>query len=507
MTIRRVITASLVAATAFLSVLSYTTVANAGGVLKIAREQDSTTFDPIFTILAPDIWVLNQFYSKLVRDNADATDVIPDLAESWQVSPDGKTYTFNLRSAVFSDGTPVKSSDVVFSLKRVRDAEQSIMAGLYTVMTDVHAPDDETVVITLSSAAPSFMSTLAMFASAIVPEHAVEVAGEDFGQNPIGSGPFILKEWKRGNKVVLEKNSNYWEEGLPKLDGIEWIYAPNDNTRMLKLTAGEVDAATFVPWNQIRQLQDNPKTQVQIDKSTRMDHILINHNNAPLDNKAVRQALNMAIDQDAIVEKVTFGFGVKANSFFPLDGMYYNKNNPNYSYDPEKAKAILADEGVTNLELDFVIVSGDSAHEQTAVLVKAQCAKAGITVNIVKMEGGQQWDALVAGEYDLGMMWWVNDVSDPDQKAQFVVSGDEENRSYYTNYKNPEVTKLVNEAALELDPDKRKQMYYKIQSIAKDDVHWIDLYYSPFRNASLTSVTGFIQNPLGRYMLTTADKQ
>lgn len=504
---RRAFTATLVGATAFLGTVAFTAAADGTGVLKIAREQDSTTFDPIFTILAPDTWVLSQFYSMLVRANADATGIEPDLAESWEVSPDGKTYTFHLRDTTFSDGAPVKASDVAFSLKRVRDEEQSPMRSLYAVMTDVAAPNDRTVVITLSSAAPSFISTLAMFASSIVPQHAVEAAGEKFGEKPVGSGAFVLKEWKRGDKVVLEKNPTYWEEGLPKLDGIEWIYVPNDNTRMLKLTAGEVDAATFVPWNQIKELQANPKIQVQLDKSTRMDHILVNHNHEPLNNKTVRQALNMAIDQDAIVDAVTFGFGVKANSFFPLDGMYYNKDNPNYPYDPEKAKAMLEQEGVTDLTIDFVIVAGDSAHEQIAVLVKDQLAKAGVTVNIVKMEGGQQWDALIAGEYDIGLMWWVNDVFDPDQKAQFCVSGDEENRSYFTNYKNPEVTRMVNEAALELDPDKRRQLYYDIQRIAKEDVHWIDLYYSPFRNASLKSVTGFVQNPLGRYKLETAEKQ
>ena len=166
--------------------------AEAAGTLKIAREQDSTTFDPIFTILAPDVWVLNQFYSTLVRANADATGIEPDLAESWEISPDGKTYTFHLRDAKFSDGTPVKASDVVFSLKRVRDEEQSPMRGLYTVMTDATARDDKTVVLTLSEPAPAFLSTLAMFASSIVPEAAVTAAGDKFGENPVGSGAFVL---------------------------------------------------------------------------------------------------------------------------------------------------------------------------------------------------------------------------------------------------------------------------------------------------------------------------
>lgn len=476
----------------------------ADNVLRIAREQDSTTFDPIFTILAPDVWVLNQFYSTLVRANADATDIVPDLAESWEIAPDGLTYTFHLRDAKFSDGTQVKASDVKFSLARVRDEEASPMRSLYQVISDIQTPDDRTVVLTLSNPYTPLMSSLAMFAASIVPEHAVAEKGDAFGESPVGSGAFVLKEWRRGESVVLERNPLYWEEGLPRLDGIEWIYVPNDNTRMLKLTAGEVEAATFVPWNQIKDLQADANISVQLDKSTRMDHILVNHARPPLDNKSVRQALNMAIDQQAIVDVVTFGYGTAANSFFPLDGMYYNPDNPKYPYDPEKARAMLDAAGVSDLSLDFVLVSGDSAHDQIGVLVKDQLAKIGVDVNLVKMEGGQQWDALVAGEYDIGVMWWVNDIFDPDQKAQFCVSGDPENRSYYTNYKNQAVTDLVNAAAVELDAEKRKAMYYDIQRMAKDDVHWIDLYYSPFRNASRTNVKGFVQNPLGRYMLETA---
>lgn len=477
----------------------------ADGVLKIAREQDSTTFDPIYTILAPDVWVLNQFYSNLVRANATATDVEPDLAQSWEISSDGMVYTFHLRDATFSDGTPVKASDVVFSLMRARDDEKSPLRAMFAPMDKAEAPDDRTVVITLKGPNAPFMSTLAMFAASIVPESAVKAMGENFGEHPIGSGAFMLKEWRRGDRVILERNPYYWEKGLPKLDGIEWIYVPNDNTRMLKLQGGEADAATFVPWNQIKELQADPRLQVQLDKSTRLDHILINHARPPLDNKRVRQALAMAIDQKAIVDVVTFGYGTVANSFFPLDGVDYNPDNPNYPYDPAKARRILDEEGVKNLKLDLVVVAGDTAYEQIGVLVKDQLAKVGIDVNVEKLEAGQQWDALVAGNYDLGTMWWVNDVFDPDEKAQFSVSGDPENRSYYTNYKNPIVTELVQKAAVEQDPAKRKTMYFEIQRLAKEDVNWLDLYYSPFRNASRAYVQGFVQNPLGRYMLETAD--
>jgi len=477
--------------------------ASADSTLRIAREQDSATFDPAKTVLAPDIWVLTQFYSTLVRSDPTATKIIPDLAESWTISPDGKTYTFKLRDAKFSDGAPVQASDVVFSLTRVRDLKDSPLRALFAPLDKAAAPDPRTVVLTLKNPSPPFLSTLAMFAASVLPEKVVKAEGDSFGDHPVGSGAFVLKEWRRGEVVKLDRNPNYWEPGLPKLDHIEWQYVSDDSTRVLKLQAGEVDAATFIPWNQIKALQADPHLRVQLDKSTRMDHILINHKHPPLDNKAVRQALNMAIDQKAIVDVVTSGFGTPANSFFPLDGVDYNPDNPNYPHDPAKAKAMLDKAGVKGLKLDFVIVAGDSSHEQIAVLVKDELAKVGVELNIVKLEAGQQWDALVAGDYDLGVMWWLNDVSDPDEKAEFCVSGDSENRSYYTNYKNPEVSDLVAKAAVELNPEKRKEMYFKIQAIAKDDVHWIDLYYSPFRNGSRSNVKGFTQDPLGRYALET----
>jgi peptide/nickel transport system substrate-binding protein len=181
--------------------------------------------------------------------------------------------------------------------------------------------------------------------------------------------------------------------------------------------------------------------------------------------------------------------------------MHYNADNFDYPYDPPKAKKLLADAGVKGLTLDLLITAGDSVHDQIGVMVKDQLGKVGIDVNIVKQEEGQQWESTVAGEYDISVNYWTNDVIDPDQKSSFCVYGDKENLSYYTRYSNPKVTALVEQGRTELDAAKRQQIYYDIQRMAKEDVHWIDLYYSPFRNASRTNVVNFFQNPMGRFML------
>jgi ABC-type dipeptide transport system, periplasmic component len=144
--------------------------------------------------------------------------------------------------------------------------------------------------------------------------------------------------------------------------------------------------------------------------------------------------------------------------------------------------------------------AGNEVDEQIAVLLQQQLQAAGITVNLQKMDPSQTWDTLVAGDYDLSVMYWTNDILDPDQKTTFVV-GHDTNMNYMTRYNNEKVKELVAAARLEMDPAKREQMYVDIQKMSKDDVHWIDLYYSPFINVTRKNIENFHQNPLGRFFL------
>lgn len=498
MTWRGMAAVALTAATLLVAPVS----AVAGGVLRIGTDQDSTTFDPIKTIQNPDIWVLNNMHAFLVRANREANDLLPDLAERWDISDDGLEYTFHLREAKFSDGNAVSAADVVFSLTRLRDDPESVQSAMYQIMAEIAAPDERTVVIRLAEPSTPFIATLAMFAAAVVPEKAVTELGDEFGVRPVGAGAFRLAEWRRGEVIRLERNEHYWEDGLPKLDGVEWHPVADDNTRILKVQAGELDAAIFIPFNRIPELDADPGINVHLDPSTREDHLLLNHENEWLANKNVRKALNMAIDTDAIVDVVTFGYGTPANSYVPVGAMYYRADNANYVYDPEKAKAMLEAEGAAGVTLNYVVAAGNKVNEQIAVLIKDQWAKVGIEAELRKFDPGQRWDMFIAGEYDVAVAYWTNDIIDPDQKSTFSL-GMDENLNYFTRYESQEVADLVAAGRVELDPDERRGIYHKIQEIAKDDVHWIDLYYSPFRNISRANVHDFFQNPLGRFMLET----
>ena len=476
-------------------------IAEAAGVLTIGRREDSTTFDPIKTAQNIDFWVFSNVYDVLVRVDKSGSKLEPGLAESWAVSEDGLTYTLKIRDAKFSDGSPLTAADAAFSLLRIRDDEGSLWSDSYTVIDTAEATDDRTLVIKLKTPSAPFLSTLAMPGASILSKAGMESLGaEAYAENPIASGAFTLKEWRRGDRVILAKNPNFWEADRVQLDGVEWISVPDDNTRMLNVQAGELDAAIFVPFSRVAELKKDANLIVHTDPSTREDHLLINHEKGALGKKEVRQALDMAIDKQAIIDTVTFGLGEVANSFVPKGALYYYADNLRRPYDPEKAKQMLADAGASDLTLNYVVRAGDEIVEQTAVLLQQQLAKAGVTVNIQKVDPSQEWDMLVDGNYDVGVNYWTNDILDPDQKTTFVV-GHDTNMNYMTRYQNDTVKDLVAAARIEMDPVKREAMYVDIQKMAKDDVNWIDLYYSPFINVSRSNIENFDQNPLGRFFL------
>lgn len=476
-------------------------VAEAAGVLTIGRREDSTTFDPINTAQNIDFWVFMNVYDVLVRVDKSGAELVPGLAESWEVSDDGLTYTFKLRDAKFSDGSSITAEDAKFSLERVRDSELSLWSDSYKVISDMQTPDSSTLVVTLSEPSAPFLSTLAMPATSIISKAGLETMGQEaYAEKPIASGAFTVDEWRRGDRVILKKNPEFWQADSVSLDGVEWISVPDDNTRMLNVQAGELDAAIFVPFARVAELSQNPDLTVLIEPSTREDHLLINHESAPLDDPRVREALDYAIDKQAIVEAVTFGQGEVANSFVPRGALYHSADNGARPYDPEKAKALLAEAGQETVTLDYLVNAGNEVDEQIAVLLQQQLAQVGVTVNLTKMDPSQTWDMLVDGEYDLSVMYWTNDILDPDQKTTFVV-GHDVNMNYMTRYENEKVAQLVADARLELDPAERERKYHEIQALAKADAHWIDLYYSPFINVTRKGIENFDQNPLGRFFL------
>ncbi len=486
---------------AFAAILSLSTsYVEAAGVLTIGRNEDSTTFDPIKSAQNVDNWVFSNVFDVLVRVDATGTKLLPGLAESWAVSDDGLTYTFKLRDAKFSDGSPVTAGDAAFSLTRIRDDKSSLWADSFRIIDTATADDDKTLVVKLKSKSVPFITMMALPNASVLPKKIVEANPDTFAEKPVGSGAFMVEDWKRGDRIILKKNPNYWDAGHVSLDGVEWIVIPDDNTRMLNVQTGQIDVAITVPFSRVAEMKKNADLTVRMDPSTREDHLLINHEHGALAKKEVREALDLAIDKKAIVEAATFGLGEVANSYIPKGALYHYADNLQRPYDPEKARQMLKAAGADGLTLNYLVNAGKETDEQIAVLLQQQLAKAGVTANLQKVDPSQSWDMLIAGDYDISVMYWTNDILDPDQKTTFVL-GHDTNMNYMTRYRNDKVKDVVAAARLETDPAQREARYVDLQKMAKADVNWIDLYYSPYINVMRKNVTNFYQNPLGRFFL------
>ena len=477
----------------------------AQSTLRMTTGSPVSTLDPIKSAAAGDIEVLGQLYSRLLRNAPDGSELLPGLAESWEVSEDGLRYTFRLRDAQFSDGSPVTAEDVVFSFLRLRDQEDSAYNSMFQVIETVEAVDEKTVVFTLEYPAAPFLGSVEMFNAGIVPKAAVEAMGDDaFAQNPISSGPFKLKEWRPNDRVILERNPHYWREGLPYLDEVEIIEVSDENTRVSMLRAGEVDVISGTPWSQVDTLMAQEDIRVPLDPSSIINVLLVNHQAAPLDDVRVRQAIARAIDTKSIVEAVTFGYGVPANSTLPNALTYYDAELPAIPYAPEEARALLEEAGAVGASVEVMITSGSSYNTQIAQLLQAQLGAAGLNVTIATVDSPTWWERVTTADYGITPSWWYNETTDPDQAVRWALCGSCGNSAFYSYYENPELDALVEQAVRELDPAVRGELYSEIQRVSLEEVAQVPLYYPPYTIAMSDSVEGLMMSPALQWSLDQA---
>lgn len=470
--------------------------ANAEGqkILRMGYGAEVLTLDPIKTVYGPDILIQGMMFARLLHANADRTEVGAGLAESWDISEDGKTYTFHLRAAKFSDGTPITAEDVAFSWNRMRFQKDSAYAAPFQPLTKIDATDAKTVVMTLDRKFTPFLTLAEIWNTGIVPKAVVEKMGDEaFAKTPVTSGPFKFVEWLPGDRVVLAKNEHYYREGEPKIDGLEFRYVPDDNTRVSMLQAGELDVCIGVPGPRMAELKAAGFRADPEPSSTTYD-MLINHSAAPFDNLKFRQAVSFGIDRTAINEAVTMGLGTPASSIMSPTLDYFDKSLPVIARDAEKAKALLVESGVSDASFELIQNAGIADEEKAAVLIQAQLAEIGITVNIAKIDSTQAWTRLAEGSYQAEMNWWYNETRDPDNALRWCVWGAGDNKSYYTRYNNETVNKLVDEAAGETDSAKRAELYAQIQKIVVDEVAQVALFHPAWLNAYAPNVKGLVLN-------------
>jgi peptide/nickel transport system substrate-binding protein len=473
-----------------------TAPASSGGTLRLARSLEPVTLNPLTCGCENGSWqTIVQLYDTLVEFMPGTTDIAPGLAKSWDVSADKKTFTFHLRRAQFSDGTPVTVDDVKYSLERAADPRAPYYQ-VFSVIDEVTAPDASTIVVQLKRPTIGFLWYAGFPAAAVVPKSAIERAGDDaFGRRPIGSGAFMLKRWVKGQVVELVRNPHYWRRGQPYLDGVTMLYVPNDNTRTLDLISGNVDAVDAVPFSQVDQVNSSGQARARYELSSGSYNVWFNERAKPLQEKAVRQALNYATPLREIRTVVFRDQSEIANGVLPKLKAWSASVRP-YDLDLAKARALMArssSPGGFSLTID--VVSGDDTSKQVVQILQDAWSKIGVDVKVRQSDFGSVYTRIGAFEYQAFMFppdAYTSDLPIQDEFAKFTFNDIASPlHNAWTWYDNPTAARLADDAIHAPDEATQVDLYAQLQRVTMEDPPAVPLIFPPYRPAARTNVHGY----------------
>ena len=466
-----------------------------GGVLKVGLQADPTALDPHKQSLTAIWHVVEHVYNGLTRVRADLT-VEPDLAERWEISADGLTYTFALRQGVtFHDGTPLKASDVKFSFERLKDPEiASPSASDLASVETIEAPDDATVVLTLSTPDAALLSVLAGQSCIVMSEAFVAANNNDVSQVAMGTGPFKFVEYVPNTSVTLEKNPDYHEEGLPYLDGIEMLIASDDTSRTTAVVTGTVDFIEYAPLRDIPILEEDESIVLAGDANTNIRMIGFNCAQAPFDNVLVRQAIAAIVDREAVLGPTVFGYGTPTEVVFP-EAFWAALPQDVRPPDPERAAALMAEAEMSDgFATTITSWSQYSFLSNAAVVIQEQLKALNIEAELNLVENATMIDQVyVQKTYEMAVTG-TSAYVDPNQVMQDFKTGESGN---FANYSNPRVDELVQQGIAATDQAERVGIYQEIQQILLDEVPGVNLFIANQFEAMKSAVKGYTNIPTG----------
>ncbi len=488
---------------------------NTGKTIIMARPADSDNLDPVMQDGNVNIWVFNLAMEGLVKtDNEGTKNDLPALATEYKWSDDKKAITFTLRKGVkFSDGTNMTADDVVFSLNRAYQTKDSPWQFALDAISKVEKVDADHVKVSLKQPAPAAMAGLAMF-NAVITSKAYfdKVGAQGYSQKPLGTGPFYIAEWKKGEYILLKRNPYYWEKGKPLVDQIKITVVPDDNTRIMQLQSGAVDMVENIPFSRIADIQKDPNLNMILVPSTMTYYLGFNLTKKPFDNLKVREALAYGTDKAALIKTVVFGAGYEATSFMPKSGPNWDATIKSRPYDPDKAKAMLKDAGVApGTKLELSINSANVTQVQIATVLKDQWARIGIDLQVKQMDNATLRSTYKALNHQIIIAGWTNDIVDPSEIAAYMTYPDT-SKNFWTGWAiaDPAGAKkaedLARKAEYETDAAKRTQEYNELQEYIDQQMPRISLYHTPYTFATSKKITGFVQTPLGNYLFQNLDK-
>ncbi|MCZ0963696.1 ABC transporter substrate-binding protein [Paracoccus benzoatiresistens] len=434
---RLLLSSALVMAVALpVAAQDYTPDPNAtqGGTITITYKDDVATLDPAIGYDWQNWSMIKSLFDGLMDYVPGTTELRPGLAESYEVSEDGTVFTFTLRQGVtFHNGREMTAEDVKYSLDRVTLPEtQSPGAGFFAsiqgfdeissgeadTLSGVEVVDPQTVRITLSRPDATFLHVMALNFASVVPQEAVEEAGADFGKSPVGTGAFKLADWVIGQRLVFEKNEDYWRDGVPYLDAITFEVGQEPVVALLRLQQGEVDVpGDGIPPAKFQEVMADPDQAARVVEGGQLHtgYITLNVGIEPFNQLAVREAVNMAINKDRIIQVIN-GRAVPANQPLPPSMPGYTEGYDGFAYDPEGAKAKLAEAGLADGFTTELYVMNTDPNPRIAQAIQQDLRAIGVEVEIRSLAQANVIEAGGAGEAPMiwsGGMAWIADFPDP----------------------------------------------------------------------------------------------
>jgi dipeptide transport system substrate-binding protein len=501
----------------------------AAKTLVYCSEGSPENFNPQINITGTSFDAARPVYNQLVEFAPGTTQVRPGLAESWTVSADGTVYEFKLRRGVkfhssksFTPTRDFNADDVLFSFNRMWKADHpyhGISGGAYDYFNDMSMPDalksidkvdDYTVRFVLTGPNAPFIANMAMdFATILSAEYgdAMLKAGtpEKLDQEPIGTGAFTFVQYQKDSIIRFKAFDGYWA-GKVKLDQLVFSITPDAATRWAKMKAGECQVMPLASPQDLEAMKATPGITLLSQEGLNVGYLAYNTQKPPFDNKLVRQALNMAIDKASIIKAVYGASGTPAINPIPPTIWSYNKEITDYPYDPEKAKALLAQAGVTvPFETDLWAMPVQRPYnpdaKKIAELMQADLAKIGFNAKIVSYEWGEYRKRCQAGEHQMCQLGWTGDNGDPDNFLYQLLSCDSARPggSNLAKWCNKEFDDIVTKAKATADQAERTKLYEQAQVIFHEEAPWFVIAHSLVNEPISDKVVGYKISPFGRH--------
>jgi peptide/nickel transport system substrate-binding protein len=476
----------------------------------VGRGADVLTLDPARIDDAESAEVAEQIYDHLVRYRRDSTEIEPALAVKWEVSGDGKTWTFHLRDGVsFHDGSPLDADAVVFSFDRQRDPQHpyhqpdfNYWESTFRNILHVDKVDRLTVRIVIERPYAPFLANLAMFPVSIVSPTAVKKWGRDFYKHPVGTGPFRFVEWLPGERVTLESNPRYWG-GLPSIQHLVFVEIRDARQRLVALEGDAIDVAENLSPQDLQFVALHPGLELHRIAGNNVGYLAMNVQHAPWNDVRVRRAVNFAVNKTAIVKLIYQGLAREATSPVP-PSMWGHVDEQLYRYDPREAQRLLKEAEFVQPKVRPKLYTMSTprtympAPETVARIIQHNLRDVGIDVEVVPADIDAMLRLTQEGKHDLALLGWTADAADPDNFLYVLFDPENAEPGTARNvafYRNAELHGLLAWAQESSDRAERERYYAKAQDVIARDAPWVPLAHAEYVVASRTTLRGLVVHP------------